>query len=172
LGADGPDAVALGQIFVRYGIAGFEDVGVGAKVRIAQGVGGRADVSVQGLLTAPTGSDGVSSEEWIPTLVALTDVGLGGSAAMGVNLGFRKGSGDVADQGFASVTPSVSVAEGLSAYAGWAGSFADGGNVHWLEGGMAFLAGPDLQFDLNAATSPDTDQWFVGVGMAVRTGVR
>jgi hypothetical protein len=196
LGGAGPDAVALGQLFVRYGLGrleleflgsswvdvrspadgadmdGFEDAAVGAKVRLGQGIGGRMDLSLQGLLTLPTGSDGVGSEEWLPALVALADVGLGESTAVSLNLGARKGSGAVPDQLAASVTPALSLSDRLSGYAGWAGTFDDSDSVHWLEAGLAFLATPDVQLDINGATSPDTDQWFVGLGMAVRTGSR
>jgi len=192
LGGEGPGAVALGQLFVRYGVGrfelellgnswvkvreggpdGFEDPGLGAKVRLAQGIGGRADVSLQGLLTAPAGSDAFTADEWLPALVALADVGLGTSGSMGVNLGYRFGRGPVDGALFASVTPGLSLANDLGAYAGWAGSFAESGDTNWIEGGLAFVASPDLQLDLNAATSPDTDQWFVGVGVAVRTRTR
>lgn len=194
-GGPGPDALAIGQLLVRYGIAGveleflgnswvnsrgegangadgFEDAAVGVKVPVARGIGDRADLSLQGLLTVPTGSEGLGSDEWIPTVVALADVALGEAAALGVNLGFSKGSGAVEDQVTASVTPSVGLTASLSAYAGWAGSFVDGTQSDWLEAGLAYLSGPDLQLDLNGAISPDTDRWFVGVGMAVRTGSR
>ena len=191
-GGDGADAVNLGQLFVRYGFGafeleflgnswvkvgdggpdGFQDLGVGAKVRVAEGIADRANLSLQGILSVPVGSDPFTSDEWTPTLVALADIGLGANTAMGVNAGYQVGTGDVDGAFFASVTPGISLTDQVGAYAGWAGSFSDGGDANWIEAGLTFLASPDMQLDLNGATSPDTDQWFLGVGMAVRTGRR
>lgn len=192
VGAAGAESLALGQLFVRYGfpafeaellvnsyrlgiedeVDGFEDVAVGAKVRVARRVGGRADLSLQGLVSLPTGAAGVGSDEVVPSLVALADIGLGEASALSVNLAGQLGTGAVRDQLLVTVTPSLMLSERTSGYAGWAATFADGGNAHWLEGGVAIFASPDVQLDLNGAASVDTDQWFVGVGMAVQTGAR
>lgn len=192
-GGPGSDALGLGQLFVRYGMGafeleflgnswiqvqdggpeGFQDLGVGAKLRVARGIGGRADLSLQGTVSAPTGSDGIGSDEWVPTLVALSDVSLGDASAVSVNVGWQLPAGTLDDALlFASVTPSLALTDRVGAFAGWAGSFWDGGDESWIEGGLTLLAGPDLQLDVNGATSPDTDRWFVGVGAAVRTGGR
>lgn len=191
-GGPGADALGVGQLFVRYGLGaleleflgnswvtvrdggpdGFEDVGVGAKVRVAQGISDRADLSFQGLLTAPTGGDAFTADEWVPTVVALMDVSLGATSGMGVNFGYRFGPGDLDGLVFTSVTPAISLTDQLGAYGGWAGNFFEGGDTHWIEGGLAYLVTSDLQLDLNGAASPDTDRWFIGVGMAVRTGAR
>jgi hypothetical protein len=192
VGAGGSEALALGQLFVRYGLAGveaellvnsyrvglddaadgFEDVAVGAKVPIARGVGGRADLSLQGLVTLPTGAAGVGGDAVAPTVVALADIGLAAGSALSVNVAGTRGSGAVPDQILATVTPSLALSDRSSGYAGWAATFSEGADVHWLEGGVAFFASPDVQLDVNGAASLDTDQWFVGVGMAVRTGAR
>jgi hypothetical protein len=191
-GGDGADALNLGQLFVRYGFGafevevlgnswvkvqdggpdGFQDLGVGAKVRVAEGIGGRANLSLQGLLSVPVGSDEFTSDEWQPTLVALADIGLGATTAVSVNAGYQVGTGDLDGAFFASVTPGISLTDQVGAYAGWAGSFSGGGDTNWIEGGVTFLANSDMQLDVNGATSPDTDAWFLGVGMAIRTGTR
>lgn len=191
-GGDGADALSLGQLFVRYGFGrfeveflgnswvkiqdggpdGFQDLGVGAKVRLAEDVGGRANISLQGLLSTPTGSDAFTADEWLPTLVGLADIGLGATTGVSVNAGYQFGAGNVDGSFFASVTPGISLTDRVGAFAGWAGSFSDGGDTNWIEGGLTFLANADLQLDVNGATSPDTDQWFFGVGMAIRTGIR
>ena len=182
----------VGQLFVRYGLgplevaflgnswvdprgggeSAFQDIGVGAKVRLAQGIGGRADLSLQGLITGPTGGESVTADEWIPTLVGLLDVGLTDRAGLSVNLAAQQGTGAVVDQLTATITPGLALTDRLSTYGGWAGVFNEVADTHWWEGGFAYQASPDMQLDLNAATSTDGDQWFVGFGMAVRTGVR
>ena len=191
-GGDGSDALSLGQLLVRYGFGrfevevlgnswvkvqdggpdGFQDLGVGAKVRVAEDVGGRANISLQGLLSTPTGSDAFTSDEWLPTLVGLADIGLGATTAVSVNAGYQFGAGTVDGSVFASVTPGISLTDQVGAYAGWAGAFSDGGDTNWIEGGVTFLANSDMQLDVNGATSPDTDAWFFGLGMAIRTGTR
>lgn len=191
-GGPGADALSLGQLFVRYGFGrfeveflgnswikvqdggpdGFQDLGVGAKVRLAEDVGGRANLSLQGLLSTPSGSDAFTADEWLPTLVGLADIGLGATTGVSVNAGYQFGAGNVDGSFFTSVTPGISLTDQVGAYAGWAGSFSDSGDTNWIEGGLTFLANSDMQLDVNGATSPDTDQWFIGAGIAIRTGTR
>ena len=193
--SDEIDAWSLGQLFVRYGIAerveaelllnsyvfvrgpdgvpgidadGLEDLAFGAKVRVARGE--RATFSLQGLVTARTGSSAFTTGEWYGVVNGLFDVALSDVAGLSVNAGVRPGTGDLPTVFNANVTPGVSLGGGFGLYGGWAGSFASGGDVNWLEGGATLLATPDVQLDLNGAWSVDADAWFFGAGVAFRLG--
>lgn len=188
------DAYSFGQVLVRIGVPrvelevfansfivtrsdspssglddeGFEDVGVGIKAPLARAIGGRANLSLQGILTAPTGSDGFTSDEWVPALVLLADVGLAEGLGVGVNVGYRAGPGVLSDVTSVIVTPSWSVAAGLVGYAGWAGAFTSEADTHFAEAGFAYLANGDVQLDVNGGWDVDRDDWFLGAGVALR----
>jgi hypothetical protein len=147
---------------------GFADLGVGVKVPVARDVGGRADVSLQGIVTAPTGATPISTGEWVPSVTALADVTLGASTALGLNVGWQVGTGALADVVDVIVTPGFALGDGFGGYAGWAGAFSDGGSTHILEGGFTYLPAPDVQLDINSGYDVDTDAWFLGAGIAVR----
>ena len=194
-GADGVDVLSVGQLFLRYGVGGavefellansfvsrsieaggatvdedgVEDLGVGAKVRVATGE--RATFSLQGIVTAATGSAAFTSDQWYGTLNGLLDVGLSERAGVGVNLGVRPAVGDLATVVAASVTPGVALDGGFGVYGGWAGTFVSGGDVNFVEAGGTFLADTDVQLDVNGAWAVDTDDWFIGAGFAIRWG--
>jgi hypothetical protein len=188
------DAYSFGQALVRIGVPGveleilansfvvtrsdlpssavddegFEDLGVGIKAPLARAVGGWADLSVQGILTAPTGSDGFTSDEWVPALVLLADLGLSDRLGVGVNVGYQAGPGVLSEVTSVIVTPSVSLGGGVGAYAGWAGAFTSGTDTHFAEAGFVYLANVDIQLDLNAGWDVDLDDWFLGAGLALR----
>lgn len=188
------DAYSFGQALVRVGVPGvelelfansfvvarsdlpssafddegFQDVGVGIKAPLARDVGGRADFSVQGLLTAPTGSDGFTSDEWVPALVLLADIRLADRLGAGVNVGYQAGPGELSDVTSVIVTPSLSLGGGVGAYAGWAGAFTSDVDTHFAEAGFVYLANASIQLDVNAGWDVDRDDWFLGAGAALR----
>lgn len=188
------DAYSFGQALVRIGVPGveleilansfvvtrgdqpssvlddegFQDLGFGIKAPLARGLGGRANLSVQGILTAPTGSDGFTSDEWVPALVLLADLGLSERLGVGVNVGYQAGPGVLSEVTSVIVTPSVSLGGGVGAYAGWAGAFTSGTDTHFAEAGFVYLANADIQLDLNAGWDVDRDDWFLGAGLALR----
>ena len=189
------DAWSLGQLFVRYGLGerveaelllnsfvvlrgpegmpaldaeGLEDLAFGAKLRVARGE--RATFSMQGLVSARTGSSSFSAGEWFGVVNGLLDVALADAVGLSVDAGVRPGVGDLPPVGSANVTPGLSLGGGVGVYGGWAGSFTSDGDVNWLEGGTTLLATPDVQLDLNGAWSVDGDVWFFGAGVAFRLG--
>lgn len=190
-------AYSLGQALVRIGVPGVEvqlfgnswvvarsdtpsasdtdglqDLALGVKVPVAESLDGGARFSVQGILTTPTGSDGFSSDEWIPALNALIDLSLSERAALAVNLGYQAGPGPLDDVFGLILTPGLSLDGGFGVYGGWAGSFSSGGNAHFAEGGLTWLASNDMQFDLNGGIDVDSNDWFFGAGVAIRRGAR
>jgi len=183
----GTDRIGIGSALVRWGLSPLEirfylpsplisvepdgtevgDLGLGAKVRLSAGE--RWRWSLVGGATLPTGSDGGTTDEatGFATLVgetSLTEV-WGFTLNAGANAPF-----DSSDRAVLSFIPtlSASLTDAVSAYAGYAGFFQDGGDQHWLEGGIAGTVGMDVQWDLNSAYDGRNDTWFMGIGLAVR----
>ena len=193
--AGGLDQYAIGELLLRLGVSGvelelflnsfvvqrgeelpvldetgFQDIGLGIKIPVARDLGDRMDLSLQGVLTVPTGSDTFTNDEWIGGVTALADVSLADGAGVSVNLGVQEGVGASGEVYSLIVTPGVSLGRGVGVYGGWAGFFTEGPDNHFAEGGLTFLPSTDVQLDVNAGWSTDTDEWFVGAGMAVRWG--
>jgi Putative MetA-pathway of phenol degradation len=147
---------------------GFQDFAIGLKVPLAKSVGGRFSLSAQGILQTPWGSEIFTSDEWIPTGILLADLGMTDVLSLAVNAGYQAGPGEVDDVLSVIITPGVSLGGGIGVYAGWAGFFADGADTHIAEAGLSYLASDDLQIDLNAGWDVDSDDYFLGIGIAVR----
>lgn len=149
---------------------GFQDVGVGFKLPIARDVGGRLNLSLQGVLTAPSGSEAFTGDEWIPAFNALADVALGDRSGLSVNFGYQTGPGTLEGVTTVIVTPGISLEGGVGLYAGWAGLFAGGSATHVAEAGLSYLASADVQLDVNGGWDVERENWFLGAGVAVRWG--
>ena len=147
---------------------GFQDLGIGIKVPLVRGAGGRFSLSAQGILNTPSGSNIFSADEWVPVANLLADLGITDRLGVSVNAGYQAGPGSVEDTVTLFVTPGVALGNGFGAYAGWAGFFSDGEDAHFAEGGFTYLASTDIQLDLNGGWNVDTDDYFLGFGVAVR----
>lgn len=193
----GQQAYALGQALVRIGFggaelelfansfvvqrgdaplvedSGFQDLGVGAKLPLVRDRDEFA-LSLQGVLTAPTGTTGFSSEEWSGGLVGLADFALADGLATAVNVGYARLLGGDTPDGVLSVivTPAVTLGGGFGVYGGWAGAFASGADTHIAELGATWLRSADLQLDVNSGRDVDSGDWFLGFGLATRWGAR
>lgn len=184
--------LSLGQALVRVGFSAFEleffgnsyvtglddetgvpdrdglqAPGLGAKVPVLRTRA--ASLSVQGLAFVPSGSGAQSSDDWAFGLNALADFPVSDRVAVNGNVGVLAATGGKPAWS-ASVTPAYAFGGGVSGYAGWAGSFATEGDVNFAEAGLAFLANPNLQLDVNGGRSFSSGLWFVGVGAAFRRG--
>jgi hypothetical protein len=192
---DGIDQYAIGEVLVRAGVRGvevqlfgnsfvvqrgetpsaldeegFQDAGVGLKVPLLRGAGDRLSLSLQGLLTAPTGADLFTADEWIGALNALADVSLGDRVGLSVNLGIEEGVGALDESYSVIVTPGIALGNGFGVYGGWAGFFTDAGDVDYGEAGLTYVPSDHVQVDVNGGWALDGDEWFVGAGLAMRWG--
>ena len=190
-GSDGRRLYSIGQAVLRIGLPafelrvypnsyallrgdgasdrGFQDVGVGLKVPLSGAGGVRASL-VAGA-TLPVGSDPFTADESTGFSTLVLEGSVSEAVALAVNTGYSFQFDDATDGALSLIlTPAfpVSDAAGLSAYAGYAGFFNDGEDSHILEAGLAWLANPDTQLDLNGGWDTSSHSWFVGAGLALR----
>jgi len=164
----------LGSVrFRRNGVSreGIEDVAPGVKVRIGSALDGTLTVSGLGAVGLPSGSDAFTADEATGTLAGLADWSLSDAFAVAVNVGYTTAFDDGHDDLWSvTVTPAHAFpgVAGLAFYGGWAGSFSDGSDDHVLEAGVTYLAGTEIQLDVNGGWDPDSDDFFVGIGIAHR----
>lgn len=188
---DDPRQIRVGQALVRWGLGRFEarfhlnsvvfdrtaepdvgaeDVAAGFKVALNDGAGGWS-WSVTGAVSGPVGGDPFSAGDPTGSAALVGETSLSENVGLAVNGGYAAPFGGGGD-GTVSVivTPTFAVPSkgGLSWYAGYAGFFTPGEDAHFAEGGVAWLAGPDVQWDLNAGYDVDGGGWFFGVGVARR----
>lgn len=185
----GSDRYTLGQGLLRFGLPavelraglnsyvverngrdteGFEDLSAGVKVPLTGGAGFRA--AALGEVSLPTGAEAYTADAATYSAAALADVALGGAVSVSLNAGFSArfdGGGETAS---VSVTPSWSPpgAEGVGLYAGYAGSYADGPDRNLAEAGLTVLVNPDTQLDLNGGYEVESQDYFLGLGLAYR----
>ena len=173
IGAPGVEVEVFGNSFVSSpGDTGLQDFGLGVKVPVLRDVGDRMNLSLQGIVTAPTGSDAFTNGEWVGGLNLLSDIGLSDGVGLSINAGVAEAGGGAGETFTLIVTPGVSLTDVVSAYAGWAGFFADTGHVNFGEGGLTFLMNDDAQLDVNGGWALDAEGWFFGAGVAIRWGNR
>ncbi len=179
----GPDRFASGSALLRVGLSNLElrltlpspqvsdsgdaevaDLGLGFKLPLGN------DAWRWGLVgdvTLPTGSDAATADEVTGSLTLVGETALGDSTGLTVNLGAAVG--EDSDRTLILIpTLSYPIASNVSGYAGYGGYFNDARDEHWVETGLAFSAGADLQWDINSAYDVENDQWFLGVGLSWR----
>ncbi len=187
------DQYSLGQLLVRFGLSwfelgaqfnsfvikrsaegedgeGFQDIGVRIKGRLWSPVDMALTVSLMGTLNFPTGSTFLTGDEVIPTVTLLGDYTITDRWALSSNLAYTFGPADLSDLISLTLTPSLVIAPnfGLGAYAGYAGFYTSGVDLHFLEGGFALALTRDVQLDLNGGVEVDSGDYFVGLGIAAR----
>jgi hypothetical protein len=190
---------SLGQLLVRYGLLdrlelrlalnsfqiqdgpvidrrqGFNDVGVGAKVNLVEGVNAplrtpriTAEVSTSIPAGSPFGSDTAQPDLRLEVDWPLT-AGLGLSANVGYTApGTSLDAGDLVLIG--GLGASVPGTQGLGAYAGYVAfpSVATGAAEQYVQAGATYLLGLDTQVDLHGGLRVDAGGGFAGLGLAHR----
>jgi hypothetical protein len=149
---------------------GLQDPAIGIKVPLS-GPDREVRSSLVAGLTLPVGSDAFTADDATGFSTLVLERSLSESVNLAVNAGYSFPFGALGDGTLALlVTPAFPIgnAENLSAYAGWAGYFADGDDRHVLEAGLAYLAHADVQLDVNGGWDPGADAWFLGFGVAMR----
>jgi len=188
---DVADGLSLGQGLVRGGFAAFdlrlyansivlqdgaagsdtglEDVGVGAKVPL--GGSGSWNWAALGVMTLPTGADGLSAGEVTSGGAVIGETSLSGSVGLALNAGYFFPVTDPGEGSFAVIlTPGFGLpgVDDISAYAGVASYFGHGDDTNFVEAGLAYARDADTQLDVNWGIDTDSRAWFLGVGWAHR----
>lgn len=153
---------------------GFGDASVGAKLELVRsgGAPGRPDVAVLGGTSLPVGTRG--AEGAVPEARLAASMPLSSRTGLGVNVGVARP--DDADGRFSeligSVALGVDAGGGLGVFAEVYGLERTDGRpgASFVDGGVTYAVGPDLQLDARVAApldgaGPDLE---VGLGVSVR----
>ncbi len=169
-GGGGPAAVT----------SGIGDLDVGFKYGFTEGGGAAPAIALIGMLTLPTGADGIGSDRANPTVRLAFASTLSERVSLGYNVGATasslpapQGGTDTLVDALYTVSFGFAVAERVGAFAESFGTFAlsdAGASRHALDGGVTFQAADNLQFDVSAGVGLNSaaDDWFIGAGIAVR----
>lgn len=154
---------------------GFGDSGIGFKYNLVRGTGrpmGPPQLTLLASTSLPTGADAFGSDELQPTIKLTYDWPLSDVATLSANGGYTFPLDDAGHGQYILIgTLGVSFpgAEGLGAYAGYAGFYDEMENQNYLEGGVTYLVNSNTQVDLNGGLRVDgQDELFVGFGFAHR----
>lgn len=154
---------------------GFEDLTLGAKVKLVEGSG-----DAQPVLTAivgaavPTGDEAFTADHVQPALTLALDLALSEAVAFSGNAGYTFTLGDDRVDEFvtyASLGAGIPGIDGLGIFVGLYTVFPRSGSVgNDLDGGLVYLFDTVTQFDLNLGLglTQDEPDFFVGVGIARR----
>ena len=159
-------------------ISGFEDAGVGLKVRLtdaADWIPGQPAVAVVAGTSLPVGHEELTSDAWEPFATLAFDWEVSDRLGVGANLGGAALEGE--DGRFTEVHWSVSGGYGLTdrlgsylEYYGISEDEADGSTLHYVDAGLTWLIHNDLQVDVRIGrglNGEDPDD-YIGLGAAVR----
>lgn len=161
--------------------SGVLDAEVGAKVHLAPERGGRPEMALLFGASVPVGEADFSSDRVDPAFRFSAAHTLSESVGLGYNVGLEWGTA-VDGNGDRSTVSDVfySVAAGFGLSPRW-GAFgelfgnlegsSDAGSRHSVNGGLTYLAKPNLQLDAAAGVglSDAADDWFVVLGFSVLT---
>ncbi len=123
----------------------------------------------------PTGESGFGSTELQPGVKLAFDFELTARLNLGSNLGWAYLFSDDQrfHQGVGSVVFGYSISDPLTTYVEWYGLFPEnrgGGSNHYVNGGLAWLLGPNFQLDwrIGAGLQDPDPNWFTGAGLSFR----
>ncbi|MFB6231611.1 MAG: transporter [Salinibacter sp.] len=183
----GTDA-ELGQLLLRYGVAGFLELrgGVGSLALDAPdteytgtSVGGKlrlfrsslSALSVVSTWALPTGSGAFEADRVSQTLALAYNGALREGLSLSINVGASVPyGGDAAPSYLFIPTLSVGLTDQVGGYVGYAGFYSTGLNANYVEAGLTLTSSPDTQLDVNTGLQVDENRsaFFAGLGLAHR----
>jgi hypothetical protein len=166
-----PPGIALNQ---HPHIGGWSDGGIGTKVRLYEGDSWAWSMIAQ--ISLPTNESDFGSEEPTPEIKALWSVELSDHFSLAGNLNIavpESGGWGRSFEPGASVSIGYTVTDRLGAYAEYFGIHPIGGesgSENYINVGLTYQFTPDFQIDARAGAglTPASDDYFVGIGFAVR----
>jgi hypothetical protein len=154
---------------------GANDMSFGVKYKFFEQDGAVPHLGVIVGLTAPTGSNDVSAADVDPEVVLLWAYDVNDWLAIAGNAGIGNPSdeGHRFVQGKASLSFAFTLSDRVGAYAEYFGLYPNAEHsdaAHSINGGVTYLVHDNLQLDarIGAGLNEEADDFFAGVGLAVR----
>jgi hypothetical protein len=160
---------------------GLQDSTIGVKLKLIDNGGktglGSPQVAVLASTSLPTGSSLVSQDKLQPEMRVSVAWDLSERLALGTNVFYVYGNDVIEDERFHQAGATLSLGIGLTdrwgAYAEYFGNYTvvrDGPREDYVNGGVTFLVGRDLQLDgrVGYGLNDLDDDFFVGFGSSVR----
>jgi len=155
-------------------VDGLTDTSVGAKVKLLEQDGLVPHFGVLGEVTFPTGADGITSDGVDPKVGLLWAYDLTDRLSLAGNVNFASVSEDDDDRFFetsVSTALGVGITDDLGVFIEYFGFFRDtAGPTHFIDGGVTYLIGPNLQLDgfVGFGLNGRADDVFAGGGVSWR----
>ena len=167
--------VGLGS-WVRAGDAdGWDGGSLGIKARLVEGWGLRPELAVLLGAATPFGDEEVADGSWQPEAKLALGWELAEDLDLGVNAGYaRPGEGEGRfDQAQWSAALGWGATERLGFFVeafGFGREAPEGGATQYLDAGVTWLLGPELQLDarLGRGLGDEAAEWFAGAGVVAR----
>jgi hypothetical protein len=159
--------------------SGFEDSGVGIKLRLVDETEGRPAKPAIALLVGtsiPIGSDELTSDNWVPGAKLAFDWDLTPTFSLSANVGGSRESGDFGErfnQLFASLSAGFGLSDRLGAYLEVYALSKDeplGSSRRFVDTGLSYLILHDVAVDARIGYGLDGEDpnWSTGIGASVR----
>ncbi len=191
---EGETAHELGEVLVRIGVVedlelrlglgswvragdaeGWDGGSLGLKAQLVEGWGWRPELAVLLGTATPFGDEEVADESWQPEAKLALGWELAEDLELGVNAGYaRPGKGESRfDQAQWSAALGWGATERLGFFLeafGFGREEAEGDATRYLDAGVTWLLGPELQLDarVGRGLGDDAAEWFAGAGVVVR----
>jgi hypothetical protein len=163
-------------------VSGFGDPSLGFKLRLTPDppsaeTPGRPEAALILTTSIPEGDEELSDGAWQPEARVALSWGLSSLLSLSSNVGYAypedPATGKRFDQLLASLSLGIALTDRLGAFVegyGFSEETAGGSETAYMDAGLTWLVGNDLQFDVRAGRGfNDADpDWFVGAGAALR----
>jgi hypothetical protein len=157
---------------------GAEDLYVGFKIGLTPQEGWLPEMALIPQMTVPSGADAFSADQVLPGLNWLYTWQLNERISTAGNTQFNRAvdpeTADAYTEWAQSWAVGSSLTENIGAYAEYFGFFPHGADTaqaeHYLDGGLTYLIGINIQWDIRAGVGLNdaAADYFVGTGLSIR----
>lgn len=152
--------------------SGLEDVSIGTKIELVDGLGARPGTAILLGTTVPTGDGDVADEEWQPEAILALAWDLSGRVGLGANVGWTYAGtdDDRFHEGKGSLALGIALDDRVGVFAEGFGFVSEEDDPAFADAGVTLLFGDDFQLDgrVGAGLNDEASDWFVGLGATRR----